>query len=134
MTSSRPKDTRATAHEQGRSDRAHADRNTALVGEVEGCLRARIHHLQAREEAEALCSRLPWATTAQAEEITRHYIEQRLTRTRHTLAHHIDELRDQYENRYQELRRDLLKRHAASACVVLAGCVDITAVVDALGH
>lgn len=86
---------------KGGSDRAHADLNTALVGEVEGYLKARICHLQAREEAEALCSRLPWATTAQAEEITRHYIEQRLTRTRHTLAHHLDELRDQYENRYQ---------------------------------
>ncbi|MDX2718181.1 hypothetical protein PV385_41295, partial [Streptomyces stelliscabiei] len=61
-------------------------------------------------------------------------IEQRLTRTRHTLAHHLDELRDQYENRYQELRRDLLKRHVAGACVVLAGCAGITAVVDALGH
>ncbi|MEH0630875.1 hypothetical protein [Streptomyces stelliscabiei] len=119
---------------KGGSDRAHADLNTALVGEVEGYLKARICHLQAREEAEALCSRLPWATTAQAEEITRHYIEQRLTRTRHTLAHHLDELRDQYENRYQELRRDLLKRHIAGACVVLAGCAGITAVVDALGH
>ncbi|MGW1675257.1 hypothetical protein [Streptomyces sp. NPDC002324] len=119
---------------KGGSDRAHADRDTALVGEVEGYLKARICHLQAREEAEALCSRLPWATTAQAEEITRLYIEQRLTGTRHTLAHHIVELRDQYENRYRELRRDLLKRHAASACVVLAGGAGLTAVVDALWH
>lgn len=114
------------------SGRARADDNSALAGEAEGYLKARIYHLQAREEAETLCSRLPWMTTAQAEEVTRHYIEQRLTLTRQTLLHHVDDLREQYENRYQQLRRDLLRRHTISACAVLAGCAAINAAVCTL--
>ncbi|HSX98377.1 MAG TPA: hypothetical protein VLG91_13450 [Streptomyces sp.] len=112
--------------------RAHADDKKALVDEVEGYLKARTWHLQACREAETLCSRLPWMTTAQAEDVTRHYVEQRLTLTRQTLLHHIDDLREQYENRYRHLRRDLLKRHAISACAVLAGCAGINAVVGIL--
>ena len=114
---------------RGGGGREHADDTRALVGETEGYLKAWIYHLQAREEAETLCSTLPWMTTSQAEEVTRHYVEQRLTLTRQTLLHHIDELREQYETRYRNLRRDLLKRHAISASAVLAGCVGINAAV-----
>ncbi|PNG18173.1 hypothetical protein C1J00_32550 [Streptomyces cahuitamycinicus] len=66
-------------------------------------------------------SRMPWLTTAQAEEMTRLYVEQRISLTRQTLVHHIGDLRAQYETRYRELRRTLLKRHAAITCALLAG-------------
>lgn len=114
---------------KGRRSRARADESTALVGEVEGYLKARTHYLQAVEEAETLRSRMPWMTTAQAEEITRHYIEQRIGLTRRTLVRHVEDLREQYETRYRELRRDLLKRHGAVVCAVLAGSAGINAAV-----
>lgn len=109
-----------------RRGRAHAD-ETAVVGEAEGCLKAWSYQFQARAEAEILCSRLPWMTSSQAEDVRRHYVEQRLTLTRQTLLHHVDDLRGQYENRYRNLRRDLLKRHAVGACAVLAVCVGVHA-------
>ncbi|MFF5482211.1 hypothetical protein ACFY5C_33540 [Streptomyces sp. NPDC012935] len=104
---------------KSRRGRAQVGQGSALVGEVEGYLRAKTYYLEAREEAERLCSGMPWLTTAQAEQVTRHYIELRIGLTRQTLAHHIDDLREQYEARYHELRHHLLRRHAAAACVLL---------------
>lgn len=112
---------------KGRRSRPHTGEGSALVGEIEGYLKARTCYLQAREEAETLRSKIPWMTTAQADEITRHYIEQRISLTRRALVHYVDDLREQYETRYRELRRDLLKRHAAVACAVLAGSTGVTA-------
>ncbi|MFC8093602.1 hypothetical protein [Streptomyces sp. NPDC057301] len=119
---------------KGRRSRAHAGQGSALVGEVEGYLKARAHHLEAREEAESLCSSMPWMTTAQAEQVTRHYIELRIGLTRQTLIRHIDDLREQYEARYQNLRRHLLRRHAAVACAVLACATGINAAACQLWH
>ncbi|MFF6984727.1 hypothetical protein ACFZAV_45565 [Streptomyces sp. NPDC008343] len=112
---------------KSRRGRAYAGQGSALVGEVEGYLKAKTYYLEAREEADRLCSGLPWMTTAQAEQVTRHYIELRIGLTRQTLIHHIDDLREQYEARYQNLRRHLLRRHAAVACAVLAGTTGINA-------
>lgn len=119
---------------KGRRSRAHADEELALVGEAEGYLKARTRYLEACREAETLRSAMPWLTTAQAEEVTHHYIQQRLRHTRLTLVRHIDELREQYETRYRQLRRDLLRTHAAVACVLVVGSAGINAAVCLLGR
>ncbi|WP_232107950.1 MULTISPECIES: hypothetical protein [Streptomyces] len=92
----------------------------APANEVEGCLVARAEQEEARREAEELCARLAWLT-AQAEDLTRHHIEQRLEVTRRILrrsARRADQLHQAYEARYAELRRTLLRRHAACACAL----------------
>ncbi|MGW0531091.1 hypothetical protein [Streptomyces sp. NPDC003032] len=92
----------------------------ALAGEVEGYLLVRAEREQARREAAALCARLPWLTTAQAEDLTAHYTEQRLGLTRQalrTVTERAAQLREEYEARYAALRRELLVRH--TVCVVL---------------
>ncbi|QIJ61099.1 hypothetical protein [Streptomyces sp. JB150] len=100
-----------------------APADTASTDTVEGYLIARAHHDQAHREAGLLCSRMPWLTTAQADDVTRHYVEQRLEASRHLLREAVDraaQLRREYEDRYAALRRDLLVRHTAAACVTLA--------------
>lgn len=94
----------------------------ALANEVEGYLLLRAERDQAQQEAATLCSCLPWLTSAQAEDVTRHYVEQRLGLTRQALQRTADRahrLRAEYEARYAELRRALLKRHAAGASLLL---------------
>lgn len=109
---------RAGAHDDPR------DGQDSVAVEAEGYLLARLHHEHARREAEDLCARMPWLTTAQAEDLTRHYVRRRIELTRQMLldtAQRADQLRQEYEARYAALRRDLLRRHAAGACAVL-GC------------
>jgi hypothetical protein len=107
----------------------------ALLAQAEGHLMARAHLDQARREAEELCSRLPWLTTGQAEDLTRHYVHHRLDLTRRMLRDTMEratELRGEYEARYAALRRDLLRRHAVCACAVLAGACGLSALVSLL--
>ncbi|GGZ84774.1 hypothetical protein ACFOOM_23845 [Streptomyces echinoruber] len=113
-----------------RTGRPPGEAGQALAAQAEGYLQARAHHAQARREAAALCARLPWLTTAQADEVTRHYIEQRLDLTRETLrtiVHRAEQLQGEYEARYALLRRALLRRHAAGACALLACAVGLGA-------
>ncbi|MEV5434024.1 hypothetical protein [Streptomyces sp. NPDC052701] len=108
---------------RGRGGRAWAGDASALAAEAEGYLLARAHHDAAYREARALCAKLPWLTTAQAEEVTRCYVEQRIELARQTLratVRRADELRQEYEARYRLLRRALLRRHAAGAAAFLA--------------
>ncbi|GGW99847.1 hypothetical protein GCM10010297_22260 [Streptomyces malachitofuscus] len=91
--------------------------------EAEGFLMACSHRTEADREAQRLCASLPWLTTAQAEELTRHYIAHRIALSRRMLTATVqraDELRREYEDRYQELRRSLLRRHAVWASCMLA--------------
>ncbi|WP_308013417.1 hypothetical protein [Streptomyces beigongshangae] len=102
-----------------------------LANEVEGYLLLQAERDQARQEATTLCSRLPWLTTAQAEDVTRHYVEQRLGLTKQALQRTADRahrLRGEYEARYAALRRTLLKRHAACASLLTAACMAGTSV------
>ncbi|GGW66113.1 hypothetical protein [Streptomyces caelestis] len=95
----------------------------ALADEAEGYLLAHAHREDARREAEELCARMPWLTTAQADELTCHYVRRRLDVTRQLLRSTVrraEELRQEYESRYAALRHTLLRRHAACACAVLA--------------
>ncbi|NYV76321.1 hypothetical protein HW445_18670 [Streptomyces sp. UH6] len=90
---------------------------------MEGHLIAHTHRERAREEAEGLCARMPWLTTAQAEELTRQYVLLRIGLTRRMLldvAERADRLGEEYEARYRVLRRALLRRHAGAACATLA--------------
>ncbi|GGT15359.1 hypothetical protein [Streptomyces chromofuscus] len=107
----------------GAADADGDRRAEALANEVEGYLIACVERDGARREAAELCARLPWLTAAQAEDLTRHHIEQRLDVTRGILlrsARRGERLHKAYEARYAELRRTLLKRHAACACALLA--------------
>jgi hypothetical protein len=91
--------------------------------EMEAHLIAHTHRERARQEARELCARMPWLTSAQAEDLARHYVPLRIGLSRRMLrevTERADQLRREYEARYQELRRDLLRRHAAAACATLA--------------
>ncbi|MER7403633.1 hypothetical protein ABT373_14365 [Streptomyces sp. NPDC000070] len=109
---------RRAGHEAPYDDPRHT-----LAYEAEGYLLAHAHREQARREAEELCAHMPWLTTAQAEELTGHYVRRRLDVTRQSLRSTVrraEELRQEYESRYAALRHTLLRRHAACACAVLA--------------
>ncbi|MCZ9355360.1 hypothetical protein NGM36_37380 [Streptomyces mutabilis] len=96
---------------------------SAIATEAEGFLLARQHRHDAHREAQALCQALSWLTTAQAEDLTRHYIGHRLRLSRQLFEASLDraeELRREYENRYLQLRRDLLRRYCVWASCVLA--------------
>ncbi|GGS36558.1 hypothetical protein AB0E75_32175 [Streptomyces griseoviridis] len=108
-------------------------RADALAHQVEGYLLVHAERERAEREAAVLCARLPWLTTAQADDLTRHYTEQRLVLTRRTLQATVERaeaLRREYEARYAALRRELLKRHAAGASLLLltVGTVSATGV------
>ncbi len=78
---------------------------------------------------------MPWLTTAQTEELTAHYVRRRLDVTRQLMlgtVRRAAELRQEYENRYAQLRRGLLRRHAAGACAVLACAAGVGAVAGVL--
>ncbi|MDG9709005.1 hypothetical protein [Streptomyces sp. DH10] len=107
----------------GGHETPYGDSRHALADEAEGYLLAHAHRDQARREAEDLCARMPWLTTAQAEELIAHYVRRRLDVTRQLLRSTVrraEELRQEYESRYAALRHTLLRRHAACACAVLA--------------
>jgi hypothetical protein len=107
----------------GSHEAPYDDARHALAAEAEGYLLAHAHRDEARREAEDLCARMPWLTTAQTEELIGHYVRRRLDVTRqllHSTVRRAEELRQEYESRYAALRHTLLRRHAACACAVLA--------------
>ncbi|MEU0999957.1 hypothetical protein [Streptomyces tibetensis] len=111
--------------------------SSALADETEGFLLAHAHRDRAQREAEELCARMPWLTTAQAEELTGHYVRRRLDDTRQLMlgtVRRAGELRQEYESRYAHLRRALLRRHAAGACAVLACAAGAGAVAGVLAR
>ncbi|MFI0786101.1 hypothetical protein ACH4Q6_10935 [Streptomyces lydicus] len=110
----------------GRQGPPPAGPGAALANEVEGYLLAQAEREQAQYEAQVLCGRLTWLTRGQAEDLTRHYTEQRLGLTCQALqatADRAKRLRGEYEARYAALRRSLLKRHAVCACLLFVGSV-----------
>ncbi|MCK8437276.1 hypothetical protein G3I77_31030 [Streptomyces sp. D2-8] len=106
-----------------------------MADETEGYLLAHAQRDQAQREAEDLCARMAWLTTAQAEELTGHYVRRRLDVTRQLMlgtVRRAEELRQEYESRYAGLRRALLRRHAAGACAVLACAAGVSALAGVL--
>jgi hypothetical protein len=113
------------------------DAESVVADEAEGYLLARSHHDRARREAEDLCGRMPWLTTDQAEDVTRHYIRQRLVLSRQMLGDTVKraaQLRQEYEDRYATLRRHLLKVHAAAACAILTCACMAAALASRIGR
>ncbi|WP_448315973.1 hypothetical protein [Streptomyces sp. CO7] len=101
--------------------------------EMEGYLIAHAHRESARREAGTLCARLPWLTGAQAEEVARQYVLLRIGLTRRLLldtAERAEQLREEYETRYEALRRTLLRRHAGAACAAVACAAGLTALLS----
>jgi hypothetical protein len=122
---------------RGDGEHVSHDDAAALVNSVEGYLLARTHEEDARREAAEICARMSWLTSAQAEDVTRQYVRQRMVVTRRMLQTTADraiELRGEYEARYAALRRELLKRHVACACVVLAGTSAVGCLAGVLGR
>ncbi|MFD5161974.1 hypothetical protein ACFWMJ_28505 [Streptomyces hawaiiensis] len=122
---------------RGRHGTPAGEPRSVLADETEGYLLAHAHRHQAQREAEELCARMAWLTTAQAEELTAHYVRGRLDVTRqlmHSTVRRADELRQEYESRYAELRSALLRRHAAGACAVLACAAGVSALAGVLSR
>ncbi|MFD5231131.1 hypothetical protein ACFWJ5_21855 [Streptomyces qaidamensis] len=120
---------------RGRRGTPAGEPGSVLADETEGYLLAHAHRDQAQREAEELCALLPWLTTAQVEQLTAHYVRRRLDVTRQLMlgtVRRAAELRQEYENRYTELRRTLLRRHAAGACAVLACAAGVGAAAGVL--
>jgi hypothetical protein len=120
---------------RGRRGTPAGEPSSVLADETEGYLLAHAHRDQAQREAEEFCALLPWLTTAQVEQLTAHYVRRRLDVTRQLMlgtVRRAAELRQEYENRYTELRRALLRRHAAGACAVLACAAGVGAVAGVL--
>ncbi|WP_338895299.1 hypothetical protein WBG99_05900 [Streptomyces sp. TG1A-60] len=108
---------------RGRHEAPLDGRDGLPTDAIEGYLLARTHQEQALREAEDLCARMPWLTTAQAEDVTHHYLRRRIDLTRRILLSTTEraaQLQEEYETRYALLRRSLLKRHAACASAFLA--------------
>jgi hypothetical protein len=102
------------------------DHDTAAgIARLEGYLLCQAEIQRARTEAEAFARRLPWLTTAQQEEVVRHYAEDRLAVSREalrTVAARCAELRDEYTVRYEALRQRLLRRCVALTLASAALC------------
>ncbi|MEU2281112.1 hypothetical protein ABZ614_03895 [Streptomyces sp. NPDC013178] len=112
---------------------SHGEGDGEPANTVEGYLLALSHHDQARLEAEQLCARMPWLTTAQAEDVAHHYVRQRIDLTRQMLQSTVEraaQLREEYETRYRALRRDLLRRHAAWACALVVSVGGVSTLVS----
>jgi len=94
----------------GRSEAARG------LAQLEGYLLAQTHRRTARAEAEAFAGRLPWLTPAQHEDVVRLYTADRMALTRRVLEGTVErcaELRREYTDRYEQLRRRLLCRVTA---------------------
>lgn len=120
---------------RGRHEAPAGEPRSVLADETEGYLLAHAQREQAQREAEDLCARMAWLTTAQAEELTGHYVRRRLDVTRQLMlgtVRRAEELRQEYETRYADLRRALLRRHAAGACAVLACAAGVSALAGVL--
>ena len=114
----------------GRRPRPPVGEDATIATQAEGFLRAQAYYEEARAEARTLCDRMPWMTTAQAEDFTRHYVDHRITLVRAMLSETVTrtgELRQEYEGRYLQLRRALLRRHAGWVTVALASTTGLHA-------
>ncbi len=107
-------------------DRQQIDRETAAgISRLEGYLLGQAEIRRARAQGEDFARRLPWLTTAQQEEVARHYADDRLAATRQALAAvnaRQAELREEYSARYRALRQQLLCRCTALLTTALALC------------
>ncbi|MEV0444414.1 hypothetical protein AB0I84_05705 [Streptomyces spectabilis] len=91
-----------------------------LIHEIEGHLLVESARTESRAAAARFTARLDWLTRAEREEVERAYAEDHLALTHHTwrhTAHRCQELRTEYETRYQHLRRRLV-----AGCLLTVTC------------
>ncbi|MFF8841157.1 hypothetical protein ACF08N_00260 [Streptomyces sp. NPDC015127] len=96
------------------------------IAALEGYLLAQSRLQEAQREAEAFADRMPWLTTGQREEVVRLYAEDRVALSRRVLVALVAraaELRQEYTNRYDELRQRLLRRGVAALLGLAALCL-----------
>lgn len=114
---------------QARQTRPTGDHEiAAAINEVEGYLLYQAELQTASEEAEAFVRRMPWLTTAQKEEVARHYADQRIELSKHlirAIATRCGELRDEYTARYEKLRQRLMCMSAAVLVTSASLCVSM---------
>jgi hypothetical protein len=98
----------------------------AVINEVEGYLLYQAELRTADKEAEAFVRRMPWLTTAQREEVARHYADQRIELSKEVLraiATRCEELRAEYTARYESLRQRLMCVSTAALITSASLCV-----------
>ncbi|GHH45556.1 hypothetical protein [Streptomyces candidus] len=107
-------------------DRRQSERETAAgISRLEGYLLGQAEIQRAESQGKDFAGRLPWLTTAQQEEVARHYTQDRLATTRQALTAvnaRQAELREEYTARYQTLRQQLLCRCVALLITALTLC------------
>ncbi|WP_128380048.1 hypothetical protein [Streptomyces cavernae] len=101
----------------------------AAVNEIEGFLLLHAEREAAHREAREFTDRMPWLSTAEREEISRHYVEQRGQLTElmlRTVVNRAHSLRHEYESRYRLLRARLLKTGVVVVCAALLWTAGLT--------
>ncbi|GAA2474104.1 hypothetical protein GCM10010406_07620 [Streptomyces thermolineatus] len=96
------------------------------INQLEGYLLLQAENTNAVREAEEFARLMPWLTGARREEVVALYAERRMAVSRtaiRTVADRCRELRQEYTERYEELRRRLLCATAATVLGVLVLCV-----------
>ncbi|GGO50310.1 hypothetical protein GCM10012287_29730 [Streptomyces daqingensis] len=107
------------------------DEATRGIAQLEGYLLAQTYRENARTEAEAFADRLPWLTSAQHEEVVSLYTAERMALTRRVLEATVQrcgELRQEYTDRYEQLRGRLLLRVTVALLAMFAACATASAV------
>ncbi|MFH8369964.1 hypothetical protein [Streptomyces sp. NPDC018031] len=107
----------------GRAAVPEPDDITSGIAQVEGYLLAQAALRTARTEGQAFAARMPWLTSAQSEEVARHFTQAHLEVTKaalRTVRGRCAELRAEYTARYERLRYRLLCATAAALLSVAA--------------
>ncbi|MEK8172873.1 hypothetical protein NKH77_39330 [Streptomyces sp. M19] len=95
----------------------------AAVNEIEGYLLWQSEIDQARIRAREFTAGLPWLSETERKEIERRYERERLNTAVEYLRRvrdRRDELRDEYQDRYQVLRRRYVTALLVSCCVAMS--------------
>ncbi|MFR9674177.1 hypothetical protein [Streptomyces sp. TR06-5] len=101
------------------------------ITRIEGYLLLQSERRAARRAAEEFADRLPWLAPEERLEVVREYVADRTVLTRQMLTHvagRCEELRAEYTDRYEELRRRLLRRYVASLLAAVVVCAGALAV------
>ncbi|MDN5383128.1 cytochrome C oxidase subunit I [Streptomyces sp. LB8] len=102
-----------------------------MVNQVEGYLLWQARVAEAEQRARAFTEPMQWLTTAQREEIEKHYVRDCLLRARGDLQRVADRcraLREEYEERYRQLRARCLAFVLTALAVLAAAGVFALAV------
>ncbi|GAT80719.1 cytochrome C oxidase subunit I [Streptomyces sp. F-3] len=106
-------------------------RPAEMVNQVEGYLLWQARVAEAEQRARAFTEPMQWLTTAQREEIEKHYVRDCLLRARGDLQRVADRcraLREEYEERYRQLRARCLAFVLTALAVLAAAGVFALAV------